>query len=202
MSAFVDQGQVVGDGQIMGRIAAGDSQALAWLFKRDSARVMRYCLAIAHDEQLAADALQDTFISLATLTPAQGEGFDPNKGSLLGYLLGIARHHLLAALRKSSRMVSDEWPNGEAVAETASEAHFALDPMRVEVTRQSTHALMHAVAALPLAFREAVVLVDLQEMTYEEAARIANVPLNTLRTRLHRGRNRLGQALAQFSGLD
>lgn len=185
-----------GDAQVMARIGAGDSQALVWLYRRDSARVMRYCLAIAHDEQLAADALQDTFVSLATAVVIPGEGFDADKGSLVGYLLGIARHHLLAALRKSSRFVSDELPSGELAHELATDAHLALDPMRVEVTRQSVQALMAAVAVLPFAFREAVVLVDLQELSYDEAARIANVPLNTLRTRLHRGRNRLSLALA------
>jgi RNA polymerase sigma-70 factor, ECF subfamily len=44
-------------------------------------------------------------------------------------------------------------------------------------------------------FREAVVLVDIQERTYTEAAQIAGVEINTLRTRLHRARKRLAQAL-------
>ncbi len=195
MQQFVAPSQLIDDATVIGRIAAGDSQALAWLYRRDGARVMRYCLAIAHDESLASDALQDTFVSLAAMAHSdKPSGFDADKGSLLGYLLGIARHHLLKALRDAGRYVGQS-ANADDDFEPATEAHHALNPMLHEVARQSTQALMAAIAALPFVFREAVVLVDLQEFSYEDAANLAGVPLNTLRTRVHRGRNRLARAL-------
>ena len=57
-----------------------------------------------------------------------------------------------------------------------------------------------ALRQLPVAFREAVVLVDLQERPYAEAAQIAGIELNTLRTRLHRGRARLAALLNASPG--
>ena len=63
------------------------------------------------------------------------------------------------------------------------------------IGEQSLDALWTAVRALPWPFREALVLVDLQERPYDEAARIAGVELNTLRTRLFRARQRLALAL-------
>ena len=57
-----------------------------------------------------------------------------------------------------------------------------------------------ALRRLPAPFREAIVLVDLQERPYAEAARIAAVEVNTLRTRLHRGRAKLAALLCGDAG--
>ncbi len=203
MQQFVASTSAYGDdAALLKRIAAGDSKALAWLYQRDAPRMYRYCFAMARDEQLAADAVQDTFVDLA----AQSQGaahaprlaFDPQRGALNAYLLGVARHHLLAALRDAGRFVSADAGAGEEGEpwEQATDAHHALNPLVAQVAKQSGEALLRAVAALPFVFREAVVLVDLQETSYEDAARLAGVPLNTLRTRLHRGRARLARALA------
>ena len=61
--------------------------------------------------------------------------------------------------------------------------------------RQDLDALWDAIRALPWPFREALVLVDLQERPYEQAAAIAGIALNTLRSRLHRARARLAAEL-------
>jgi RNA polymerase sigma-70 factor, ECF subfamily len=200
MPQFVAPAQVMDDATVMRRIAEGDMQALAWLYQRDSARIMRYCLAVAHDEQLASDALQDTFVALASL---QANGFDASKGSLQGFLMGVARHNLLAALRVAGRFLSTDLHSSDSDQdthfETETEAHSAQDPMRLQVAQQSTQALMAAVAQLPFSFREVLVLVDLQEMTYEETASLTGVALNTVRTRLHRARKRLATQLSELS---
>jgi RNA polymerase sigma-70 factor, ECF subfamily len=207
MPQFVAPATATDDASLLRRITAGDSQALAWLYQRDAPRMFRYCMAMAHDEALASDAVQDTFVDLAA--QAQGAagaprlGFDPQKGALNAYLLGVARHHLLAGLRSAGRYLSSDAHVDSDLEpwEPATEAHHALDPLNLQVQRQSSDALLKAVAALPFAFREAVVLVDLQEATYEEAATLTGVPLNTIRTRLHRGRARLAKALgAEPSG--
>lgn len=206
MQQFVAPTTSTDDASLLKRIAAGDTQALAWLYQRDAPRMFRYCMAVAHDEQLASDAVQDTFVDLAAQAQGASDAprfaFDPQKGALNAYLLGVARHHLLAALRTGGRYVSSD-ASSDAEAEPweqATDAHHALDPLHAQVTRQATSALMQAVAALPFVFREAVVLVDLQEASYEEAAALAGVPLNTLRTRLHRGRARLARALGHLGG--
>ncbi|NCZ76325.1 MAG: hypothetical protein EBX65_12810, partial [Betaproteobacteria bacterium] len=62
-------------------------------------------------------------------------------------------------------------------------------------------ALWRAIAMLPFVFREAVLLVDIQERSYVEAASIAGIELNTLRTRLHRARLRLAHMLQNESAI-
>ena len=78
----------------------------------------------------------------------------------------------------------------------AEQAHDVASPEQLLVRVQSTRELWRALAALPFIYREPVVLVDLQERSYLEAARIAGVELNTLRTRLHRARLRLATLLS------
>ena len=78
----------------------------------------------------------------------------------------------------------------------AAEGEQALDQERV-VERLSQNGVVDALASLPHDFRDVVVLVDLGEFSYAEAAQILDVPIGTVMSRLHRGRRILKQKLAE-----
>jgi len=80
----------------------------------------------------------------------------------------------------------------------AAEGEQALDQERV-VERLSQGGVVDALAGLPHDFRDVVVLVDLGEFSYAEAAQILGVPIGTVMSRLHRGRRILKQTLAEES---
>jgi len=80
----------------------------------------------------------------------------------------------------------------------AVEGEQALDQERV-VERLSQGGVVDALAALPHDFRDVVVLVDLGEFSYADAAQILDVPIGTVMSRLHRGRRILKQTLAEES---
>jgi RNA polymerase sigma-70 factor (ECF subfamily) len=175
---------------LMGRLAAGDREALDLIYRAEAAEVYRFAVGMSGNPAWAADAVQDAFVQLAE----KPHGYDRQQGPLRAYLCGIARYKLLARWRESSPFATleEEDEGGDDAPSTHSpEAEFARS--------QDTQALWHAIARLPWVFREAVVLVDIQERTYTEAAQIAGVEINTLRTRLHRARKRLAQALAPAS---
>jgi RNA polymerase sigma-70 factor (ECF subfamily) len=175
------------ESDLTGRLAAGDRQALDLIYRAEAPEVYRFGLAMCGNPAWAADAVQDAFIALAE-KPA---GYDRTQGPLRAYLCGIARYRLLARWRESSPHASLEEED-----EFASDVPHTHTP-EVELARtQETHSLWREIARLPWVFREAVVLVDIQERTYTEAAQIAGVEMNTLRTRLHRARKRLAEALA------
>jgi RNA polymerase sigma-70 factor (ECF subfamily) len=178
---------------LMGRLVAGDRQALDLIYRAEAAEVYRFALAMSANPAWAADAVQDAFVHLAE----RPHGYDRNQGPLRAYLCGIARHKLLARWREASGIVAahDDEP-GEDEGDGTPHAH---SPEAEFARSQDTQALWRAIARLPWVFREAVVLVDIQERTYTEAAQIAGVEINTLRTRLHRARKRLAQALAPAS---
>lgn len=169
------------------RAIGGDAVALDTLYRQESGPVYRYALALCGNEGWAADALQEAFLALLR----QPQGFDQARGPLGSYLCGIARHFLLASRR--DRLHSAQELNADDDIQT--EGDWAPDPQDQLVRLQSLQSLHAALAALPWAQREALVLVDLQERDYTQAAAIAGIPVNTLRTRLLRGRRRLHDLL-------
>ena len=179
------------------RPAAPPASPLAWLesaYRQEGDAVYRYALALCGDAALAADATHEAFVALAQ---APG-GYNAAQGSLGAYLAGIARHALLAAWRQRDRhvaldAVAADDDEDDAVAPLGGS--HAPDHEATLIGEQSLDALWAAIRALPWPFREALVLVDLQEWPYADAARIAGIELNTLRTRVHRARQRLAQAL-------
>ena len=80
----------------------------------------------------------------------------------------------------------------------AAEGEQALDQERV-VERLSQGGVVDALAALPHDFRDVVVLVDLGDFSYADAAQILDVPIGTVMSRLHRGRRILKKTLAEES---
>lgn len=172
--------------ELLRALADGDARALETLYRRHAAPVYRYAHALSGDAAAAADVTHDAFLALAT----RSAGFDPDRGALGAWLAGIARHGLLARHRRQSlELVADE-----ATMEELPE--LAASPEQLLVQRQDLQDLWAALRALPWVLREAVVLVDLQGRPYADAAAIAGCELNTLRTRLHRGRARLTVMLA------
>ena len=171
-------------------IARGERAALEALYRREAGAVYRYALALSGNEAWAADATQDAFITFAQRPAA----FDASRGSLGAYLAGAARHTLLALWRQArgELVLQDADADDDAHAE---QAHDVASPEQLLVRAQSTRELWQALDALPFIYREPVVLVDLQERSYLDAARIAGIELNTLRTRLHRARLRLAHLL-------
>jgi RNA polymerase sigma-70 factor, ECF subfamily len=185
----------LGDGELAARIVAGDAAALEHVYARESGRVYRYALAMSHNATLAADVMQEVFVQFAT----KPQGFDASRGPLQAYLVGIARHQVLAAWvhegRHSSLDVMNEDGEQEIKTSLTEEATEWAEPGQQLVARQTHEELMRAIAQLPAPFREALVLVELQERPYAEAAAIAGIELNTLRTRLHRAKAKLAKLL-------
>jgi RNA polymerase sigma-70 factor (ECF subfamily) len=174
------------------RVAAGDMDALDAVYRREAGPVYRFVLALCGNPAWAADATQEAFVAFAQ----RPVGFDAARGSLGAYLAGIARHALAARWREPMAGGSGDGDDGDETDACKGEStDTAISPEALLVRAQDQAAVWSALRALPMAFREAVVLVDLQERPYAEAARIAGVELNTLRTRLHRGRLRLAALL-------
>ena len=174
---------------LLARLAAGEAAALDEIYRREGPPVYRYALALSGNAAAAADATQEAFIALAI----RPQGFDAGRGSLGAYLAGVARHALQALWR--SQHLQDSLDATDEPAPEIADTGAWPSPETVLVQLQDSTRLWTALRTLPAPFREALVLVDLQERPYAEAARIAGCEINTLRTRLHRARLKLAALL-------
>jgi RNA polymerase sigma-70 factor (ECF subfamily) len=153
----------------------GDAEAFSRLFAGYQGPIYRYAAHMCGRES-ADDVVQETFLALLR-DPMR---FDPARGTLGGYLFGIARHHVFRRLRarRAAETVDDL---DDAMTDGAAGQPTVLD----QLTRTETiSAVRDAITSLPPIYREVVVLCELQEMSYVDAAAVVACPVGTVRSRL------------------
>jgi RNA polymerase sigma-70 factor (ECF subfamily) len=176
----------VSDYDLLLRMLAGDEQAFTALYRRRHGAIYRFALQMTGSVVIAEDVTQEVFMELIE----HGRRFDPSRGALRSFLYGVARNLVL-------RRIDKERPgNLESGTEPAMEHFPAVEDALGDLTRRETiEQVRRAVSSLPAVYREAVVLCDLQDLSYDEAAQILNCPVGTVRSRLNRGRGMLAQKL-------
>jgi RNA polymerase sigma-70 factor (ECF subfamily) len=171
------------DDVLLRRAARGDEEAFTLLYRRHQAALYRFALRMTGNNWAAEEIVQDVFMTLMR----QPKKYDASRGTIGAFLYGITRNRIMKHLERLPREVALEEKNedgtgpGIVLQDNATPATWAEKRERVEQIRA-------AVLELPAEFREAVVLCELEEMSYEEAAAMAGCPIGTIRSRLHRGR--------------
>lgn len=160
------------DAQLVARLAAGESDALALIYDRHAPALFRVLSAIVNSPADAEDALQETFVALALATAKAGVIRD-----LKSYLLVAARNQAISILRRRRR--EHGW---EDVAELEIAA---------PETAESPHDFAALLAKLPLEQREIIALKVWEQMTFAEIAAIVGVSPNTAMSRYRYGIERL-----------
>jgi RNA polymerase sigma-70 factor, ECF subfamily len=178
------------DEDLLIRLHSGDEQAFVSLYRRRQGAIFRFALHMTGSEAQAEDVTQEVFLALLR----QECGYDPARGSLSGYLFGIARKQVLRQMERGRLDVTlDAGLEESALPELAVDD----DPLVDLARREGLDALRRAVLALPRRYREVVVLCDLEEVDYADAAGILGCPIGTVRSRLHRARALLLDKLKQ-----
>jgi RNA polymerase sigma-70 factor (ECF subfamily) len=183
------------DHELLRRIRSGDRVAFATVYQRCQGPVYRFVLHMSGSRTLAEDVTQETFMSII----AEQCSFDDSRGTLEGYLMGVARNKVLRRMEKDGAYVpfpteSDD-RSGATVALGNGHMRF-LTVMPADLVREEMiDRVRDAVMSLPASYREVVVLCDLQEMKYEEAAGVLDCAVGTVRSRLHRARALLMEKL-------
>ena len=180
------------DEELLRRTREGDADAFALLYRRRQAGVYRFALQMCGSRAAAEDVVQEVFMALMR----EAGRFDPARGTLAAYLYGIARKQVLRRLEKERPFVALAEESGEACAR-ATVAHLpaAHDPLGELARRELVAAVRQAVLTLPAHYREVVVLCELHELSYAEAAQALDCAVGTVRSRLHRARSLLLERL-------
>jgi RNA polymerase sigma-70 factor, ECF subfamily len=179
------------DERLVHRFQEGSADAFATLVERHGARVYNLCLRILGDPDEAADASQDTFLAaLRKLHTFRGES------AFTTWLHRVTVNACYDSLRRKRRrpmlqMVrdeDDERPEPSLPVPDHSE--------RVAASIDVARALMDVSEE----FRVAIVMADVEDLPYEEIARVLEIPVGTVKSRVFRGRAALGRALGAAKG--
>lgn len=172
------------DRQLFERALAGEEAAFVSLYRRWQGSIYRFSLRISGSEPIAEDITQEVFLSLM-----KGESrFDVSLGSFSSYLYGIARNKVLRRMTRE-RVFTPIFEDLEEKCGGWQEVScIQSDPLGALTHRERIESLQRAISTLPLRYREVVVLCELQELNYAEAARVIGCPEGTIRSRLHRAR--------------
>ena len=171
------------DDVLLRRAAKGDEEAFTLIYRRNQAPLYRFALRMTGSTWGAEEIVQDIFMTLLR----EPKKYDVERGTLGGYLYGIARNRVMKYLERLPREISLEEKSedgtgpGIVLEDKFTPAMWAEKRQRMEQVRA-------AVLELPAEFRETVVLCELEELSYDEAAQMIGCPVGTIRSRLHRGR--------------
>jgi RNA polymerase sigma-70 factor, ECF subfamily len=169
------------DGELASLAAAGDAAAFEALVDRHQGLMYAICRRITGEDEDAVDALQD-----ALLAAWRGFGAFEGRSSVRTWLVRIATNSAL----DQARLRSQQRDRARAAArEQAS-------PSGVESAVIARQSLAWALAQLPPPFRAAVVLRDLYDLTYQQIAAELGVPIDTVKSRISRGRQALAALLS------
>jgi len=186
---MADQESLTGprEGELLPRIAAGEVDAFTELFRRHSAEVFRFAWHMTGSRPMADDVTQEVFFAVMR----EAGRYTPGISSEAAWLRGIARNHVRRRLdceRPALALPEDEDADPDPGGGEG-------DQLRDLVRTEQIEAVRRAVATLPVRYREVVVLCDLHERSYAEAAGTLGCAIGTVRSRLSRGRALLASKL-------
>ena len=171
------------DDALLKRSAKGDEGAFTELYRRHQAPLFRFAVRMTGSTWAAEEIVQDVFMLLVR----EPKKYDAGRGTLAAFLYGVARNRIMKHLERTPRDLSlDE--HGDSGTESHPQLHEQMTPARWAELRERREQVRAAVLELPPEFRETVVLCELEEMSYDEAACALDCPVGTIRSRLHRGR--------------
>jgi RNA polymerase sigma-70 factor (ECF subfamily) len=185
------------DGELARRCAGGDEDAWRLLVARFQRKVWNVAYQFTGRADEAEELAQEIFLHLLSALRT----FD-SAGSLPAWIQRVARNYAIDHYRRRRReraLVADG-EEAEALVLTARDTSGRNDPHRSLEEKDLSGWLRGVIDRLPSELGQAVILRDLQEMSYEEMAQALEIPLGTVKSRINRGRLELARLLSRRRG--
>ena len=174
---------------LLARMKRGDEAAFVALYRRHKDAVYRLALLYAGSGAAAADVTQEAFLFFMT----KPEHYDPARGTLAAWLCGVARNlarkHF--AGREDATDPSD-LADDTVLREEQIERHTPLEKV---LRDEAADAVRRALARIAPHYRDVLILCELSELSYAEAAQVCGIDIGTVRSRLSRARSQLAERL-------
>lgn len=163
---------------LLAATARGDRQAFAELYRITSGRLYAIALALLRQQDAAEDVLQETYLAIWR-TAGQ---FQPERAPALSWLMGIARHRAIEALRQRRRRAAEVW--AEPMTEEALQIP---DPQAALAVDHRSHALQECLRRLSADQFRSIALAFFHGLSHEELAARLQTPLGTVKSWVRRG---------------
>ena len=173
------------DRQLVKRVLGQDLASFRVLVDRHQQAVYRYAYGLLGSREEAQDVTQEAFLAAYTNLSR----FDASRGSFLTWLFTITRNRCINYLKKNRPKLHPE-----------PEKIQSPEPIDSLAQRELSQQLDHALAALPMQHRSAFVLAEIEKLSYAEIARIEQTTLGTVKSRIHRAKQRLQSILQPVIG--
>ncbi|NIA23990.1 MAG: sigma-70 family RNA polymerase sigma factor [Gammaproteobacteria bacterium] len=173
------------DQVLLDRFLAGDRRAFDELMLRHEDRVFGLGFRMLGNREDALDATQQTFLTVFR----KAHQFS-GRSTFATWLYRVAMNTCYDRLRKAKRRRTVPMPESSDPPDLASQDALTSAELRPD--------LIEALTSLQPEFRAAVMLVDLEDLPFEEVAQILDVPIGTVKSRVHRGRKLLAATLRNF----
>jgi RNA polymerase sigma-70 factor, ECF subfamily len=177
----------IDDHSLLRRLARGEERAFSVVYERYNGPIHRFAWHMSGDRAMAEEITQEVFM----LIIRKPRKYDPSKGSLGGYLFGIARN--LTRRRLEQRRVNIPFaeepnPTDEAYSISESAIDDTSNALEQLTRRELIEGLRAAVFSLPAQYREVIILCDLEQMSQASAAELLQCAPGTIASRMHRAR--------------
>ncbi len=189
MSKLQDDLVNIHDRRIIAECLAGRSAAFGDLVRRYQDRLFNAVYRVVDNSEDAADVVQDAFINAyQSLNSFKGDS------EFFTWLYRIAFNAAISLKRKRKAVLRADWDQDERGTEPADPSEYSQPHVAIERSEEDRR-LMAALGRLSPEHRAVLVLKDLEEQKYEDIAVILDVPIGTVRSRLHRARLELRDLL-------
>jgi RNA polymerase sigma-70 factor, ECF subfamily len=177
---------------LIARAAEGDAAAFGKIYFLLRDPIYGFAFRMLNDDAAAEDITQETFVFFIE----NPQKYQIERGTLLSFLCGVARNRIMHYLRKSGTCAETNWEETDEFIEPKDE--FASDPLEVLLEHELELMVNENLAKLPPLQREALILREMRELSYEEIAKITGDDVNAVKVRLYRARRNLACRIAPY----
>jgi RNA polymerase sigma-70 factor (ECF subfamily) len=175
----------IDDQELVSRVLAGRTDDFRVLVERHKQSIFRFAFGLVGNREEAEDMTQEAFLSAF----ANLSGYDSSRAAFSTWLFTIARNRCFNLLKRSRPIALNEM---DSIADVT--------PTDRLVSQEISQQLDRALAALPMEQRSAFVLAEIEELPYADIARIERTSLGTVKSRIHRAKQRLQSVLEPIMG--
>jgi RNA polymerase sigma-70 factor (ECF subfamily) len=178
--------------ELIEKAAEGDAAAFGKIYFLLRDPIYGFAFRMLGENSTAEDITQETFVFFIE----NSKKYQAERGSLLSFLCGVARNRILHHLRKNGDRFDQSQDEIDNFIEPADE--FGRSPLEVLLEQELEIKVNESLAELPPLQREAIILREMQELSYEDIARITGDDVNAVKVRIYRARRNLARRIAPY----